>query len=109
MRVAHDNTRCLSRELPPQLLEPRRIGGGVPDDVLIVPVPQIVLDEAGVCALVGEGIVAGIAQHVGTNGHRQLGLLAVFVQGQVDGRAVREQPLHPPLHELSLRRMGQSV
>ena len=79
----------VGQSLPPQLLEPRRVSGGVANGVLNVAVPEIVLNEAGVCALVGEGKSAGMAQHVGMNGHRELGLLTVFAQGQVDGRAVQ--------------------
>jgi len=57
--------------------------------VLNVAVPQIVLNQAGVGALVGEGKATCMAQHVGMNGHRQPGLLAVLAQRQVDGRAVQ--------------------
>jgi hypothetical protein len=59
----------LLRDLPLQLLEPRRISGGVTDGVLNVVVPEIVLDQAGVRALVGESKAAGMAQHVGMHGH----------------------------------------
>jgi hypothetical protein len=41
-------------------------------------VPEIVLNEPGVSALVGESKDAGMAQHEGMHRHRQLGLLAVF-------------------------------
>ena len=78
-----------TRELPPQPLETRRVRGGVAHGVLNVPVPQIVLNEADVCALVGEGKAAGMAKQVGMDGDRELGLLAVFAQGQVVGRAVQ--------------------
>ena len=47
--------------------------------------PDIGLNEPGVRALVGESKAAGMAQHVGKNGHRQPSLLVVFVQQQVDG------------------------
>ena len=43
-----------------------------------VAIPEIVLNEAGDCALIGESKAAVVAQHVGMHGHRQLGLLAVF-------------------------------
>jgi hypothetical protein len=33
-------------------------------------VPEIVLNQAGVSTLIGEGKAAGTAQHVGMNGHR---------------------------------------
>jgi hypothetical protein len=32
--------------------------------------PEIVLNEAGVCPLVGEGKAAGVAQHVGMDRYR---------------------------------------
>jgi len=36
--------------LPPQLFEPRRVGGGVADGVLDVAVAEVVLDQPGVRA-----------------------------------------------------------
>jgi len=57
--------------------------------VLNVAVPEMVLNKQGFLALVGEGKAAGRAQHVGINGNGEAGLLAVFVQQQVDGRAVQ--------------------
>ena len=47
----------------------------------------------GVRALVGEGKTAGMTQHVGMHRHRQPSLLAVFAQGEVDGRAVQRLSL----------------
>ena len=38
--------------------------------VLNLAVPEIVLNQAGVSTLIGEGKAAGTAQHVGINGHR---------------------------------------
>ena len=73
----------------PQLPKPCWIGSGVANCVLNVAGPQIVLSQAGVGAMVGEGKATGMAQHVEMNGHRQPGLLAVLVQRQVDGRAVQ--------------------
>jgi len=43
----------------------------------------------GVCALIGEGKAAGMAQHVGMNGNGEASLLAELVQHQVVGRAVQ--------------------
>jgi hypothetical protein len=57
--------------------------------VLNVAVPEIVLNEPGVCALVGEGKAAGMTQHVGMHRNGQPSLLAVLAQGEVDGRAVQ--------------------
>ena len=50
---------------PPQLLEPCRVGGGVLDGVLNIPVSEVILSEPRVCALVGQGEAASVAQHVG--------------------------------------------
>jgi len=50
--------------LPPELFEPCRVGGGVPDGVLNVPVSEIVLNEPRVRALIGKGEAASVAQHV---------------------------------------------
>jgi hypothetical protein len=44
----------VEQRLPPQLLESCGVGGGVAHGVLNVAVPEIILNEAGVCALVGE-------------------------------------------------------
>ena len=63
--------------LPPQLFKPRRIGRRVNDGVLNVPVPQIVLDQAGVGPLVGQGKPAGMAEHVRVRRHGQSGFLAI--------------------------------
>ena len=56
--------------LPPEPFKPCRVGGGVPDGVLNIPVPQIVLNQPRIRALVGQGKAAGMAQHVrvGFNG-----------------------------------------
>jgi len=53
--------------------------------VLNVAVPEVVLNQSGVRALIGEGNAAGMAQHVGMNGNGEAGLLVVFAQGQVVG------------------------
>ena len=69
---------------PPQPLEPRRVRGGIADGVLNVPVPQVILNQARVCALIGKGKAAGVAQHVGMGEQGQGGECAVFSQGQID-------------------------
>ena len=48
----------------PELLEPCRVCGRVPDGVLNVPVSKIVLNEPRIRALVGQGEAASVAQHV---------------------------------------------
>ena len=50
--------------VPPQPLKLCRIGRRVHDGVLNIPVPQIVLNELCVCALIGQGKAARVAQHV---------------------------------------------
>jgi hypothetical protein len=64
-----------NQELSPQLLEPRRIGGGLAHSVLNVAVAEIVLNEPGVRAPIGKNKKSGMAQHVGMNGHRHHGTL----------------------------------
>jgi hypothetical protein len=51
--------------LPPQLLEPCGIAGGVPDGVLNVAMPEIILNQPHIRALIGQGEAAGVAQHMG--------------------------------------------
>jgi hypothetical protein len=75
----------VEQQLSPQLLEPSWVSGCVANAVLNVAVPEIVLHKQGFLALVGKGKAAGRAQHVGINGNVEAGLLAVFVQQQVDG------------------------
>jgi hypothetical protein len=48
----------------PQLFEPRRIGRGVLDGVLNVPVAEIILNEPCIRALVGKREAASVAEHV---------------------------------------------
>ena len=50
--------------LPPQSFKSRRVRGRVSDGVLNVPVSQIVLNQPRVCALVGEGKAACMAEHM---------------------------------------------
>ena len=78
---------------PPQLLEPCRVGGGVLDGVLNIPVSEVILSEPRVCALVGQGEAASMAQHVGMNEQGQGSCGAVFSQEQVNGRAVQRLAL----------------
>jgi hypothetical protein len=74
----------VGQHLPPQLFKPSGISGGVAHDELNVAVPEIGLNEARVRALIGENKAASMAQHVGMNGHRQLGHLVVFPERQVE-------------------------
>jgi len=54
-----------SRNSPPQFLEPGRVGGGIPDGVLYVPMAEVILNEPRVRALIGKREAASVAQHVG--------------------------------------------
>ena len=64
---AHTGFACLS---PPPPFKPRRIGGGVLDGVLNIPVSQVILNQPLIGALVGEGEAAGMAEHVRVRVHR---------------------------------------
>src|SRR5271166_4720195 len=46
-----------------KLFEPRRVGRRVLDGVLNVPVPEIILNEPRISALVSQGEAASVAQH----------------------------------------------
>jgi len=68
----------------PELFKPCRVRGRVPDGVLNAPMPQIVLDEPRVRALVSQGEAASVAQHVGMSEQGKGSRGAVFSQSQVD-------------------------
>jgi hypothetical protein len=83
---------CRKARLAPKFFEPRRVGGGVPDGMLNVPMPEIILNQPGICALVGEGEAAGIAQQWGwASGGR--GGPAVFLHGEIHPRAMQRLAL----------------
>jgi hypothetical protein len=54
--------------LSPQPFKPCRVGCFVHDGVLNVPVAKIVLNEARVCPLIGQGEAASVAEHVRQDG-----------------------------------------
>ena len=54
--------------IPPKPLEPLRREFGVAHGVLDVLVPEVVLDRAGVVAVVRELVPAAVAEHVGMDG-----------------------------------------
>jgi hypothetical protein len=56
----------------PKAIEPARGQLGVPDGVLNVPMPEVMLQGAGVLPLICEFEAAGVAQHVRVNRERQL-------------------------------------
>ena len=77
----------------PKLLEPSRVGGRVLDRVLNVPVPEVILNEPRIRALVGQREAASVEQHVGVGKQGQGRGGAVFSQGQIDGGTVQRLPL----------------
>src|SRR5262249_27841451 len=72
--------RCASRpevrSAPPKVLEPVGCHVGVPDGVLNVLVPEVVLERSRVVAIVGELEPTGMAKHVGVDREWHLGSLA---------------------------------
>ena len=72
--------RCASRpevrSAPPKVFEPVGRHVGVPDRVLDVPVPEVVLQSPCVVAIVGELEPTGMAQHVWVDREWRLGSLA---------------------------------
>jgi len=50
--------------------------------VLIVAVSEVILNEPSICALIGQGEAASVAQHVGMDEQRQGSGGAVFSQEQ---------------------------
>src|SRR5262249_39309543 len=59
--------------IPPKVLEPVGRQFGVPDRVLDVPVPEVVLQRPRVVAIVGELVPTGMAKHVWVDGEWHLG------------------------------------
>src|SRR5262245_4945084 len=72
--------RCASRpevrSASPKVLEPVRRQFGIPDRVLNVLVPEVVLQGPGVMAIVGELEPSGVAKHVRVDREWHLGGLA---------------------------------
>jgi len=66
-----------------------RVGGGVPDGVLYVPMSQDILNQSRVRALVGKLRSRSVAQHEWMGAQRQGCGGAVFPQGQIDGGSVQ--------------------
>ena len=63
--------------IPPQPAKPRHIRRNIERRAFSLAVAEIIPDEKGVRALVGQGIAAGVAQHMGVDRHRQPGQLAI--------------------------------
>ncbi len=55
--------------------------------MLNVTMAQIILNEAGIRALIGQGEAAGMAEHVGMGGQGQIGHFAITADGRPDGLA----------------------
>jgi len=78
--------------------------------------PEVVLDQPGVRALVGQGVAAGVAQHVRVGGQGQPGPLAAPADRQprglaaqgtaplADEKGVRRRPHRPPRRQPRLDR-----
>jgi len=64
----------------PELLKPRRVGRGVLDGVLDVAVPEVILNEPRIGALVGQGEAASMAQHVRVGAKGQGCCAAILLQ-----------------------------
>lgn len=77
--------------LPPELFKPGWISGGIADGVLNVAVPEVVLNEPRIRALIGEGEAAGMAEHMRMGGQGQTGPLTIAAHGKPD-RAAIERP-----------------
>src|SRR5216684_1023279 len=67
---------------PPQPLTPRRIRRHVPDGVLNIPMPHIVLYQPRIGALVGQGEAARVAQHVRVSLNGQVCTPAIIMDHQ---------------------------
>lgn len=70
---------------PPKLFKPRRVGGRISHGVLNVPVPKVVLDQARVCPLIGQGEAAGVAEHVGMSGQGKARRFAIALDRNPSG------------------------
>lgn len=76
----------------PQFSEPGRVGGGVEHGMLDAAVAQVILDQSGVRALVGQGEPAGVAQHVRMDFKLQPGHLTIIPQQCPNSSAVERLP-----------------
>jgi hypothetical protein len=77
--------RLLKSALSPQLLKPGRIGGGVPDGVLNVSMPEIILNEPRIRALISKRKATGMAQYVQMGKEGEGGGLTVRFQSEIGG------------------------
>ena len=76
--------------IPPKSSKPRRIRRDIDRRAFGFAVAEIIPDEKRVRALVGQGIAAGVAQHVGVSRYRQPGQLAIALD-RMPGRAPVEK------------------
>jgi len=64
---------CKTNSLSPEVFEPVRAQLGVSHRVLDILVAEIMLQRAGIVAVIGKFIAAGMSQHVWMDGKRHLG------------------------------------
>src|SRR5262245_9088707 len=74
--VGQDRVRVPPSSVPPTVFEPVGRHFGVPDRVLNVLVPEIMLQGPRVVAIIGQLEPAGMAEHVRVDGEWHLGGLA---------------------------------
>src|SRR5262249_24474351 len=77
----------------PQPLKASGISRRVPYCVLDISVSQIILNQAGIRALIGQSKAAAMAQHMRASMQRQGSRCAVFSEQQIDSRAVQRLAL----------------
>src|SRR6516225_8488475 len=82
--VGQDRVRVPPSSVPPKVLEPIGRHVGVPDRVLDVPVPEVVLQGSRVVAIVGELEPTGVAKHVWVDREWHLGGLAEALNESVE-------------------------
>ena len=78
----------------PEILESVGRHFGVPDRVLNVLVPEVVLQRPRVVAIVGELEPAGMAKHVRVDGEWHLGRLAEALDEAVDPKGAPRSETH---------------
>src|SRR5215831_14669840 len=82
--VGQDRVRVPPSSVPPKVFEPVGRHFGVPDRVLNVLVPEVVLQGPRVVAIVGELEPAGMAKHVRVDGEWHLGSLTEALDEPVE-------------------------
>jgi hypothetical protein len=70
---SHRSNRRSQLSFPPEILEPRRRKLGIAHRMLDVAMPEIRLQGASIVASIGQGISAGVTQHVRVSLEGQFG------------------------------------